>query len=121
MTTPGGEAPGNPKITIGAGPIQVPVPGFIASAGGAIGSGVQDITGGISSTVDAAESFADALIKTGAWLSDVKNWIRIAYVTTGIVLVTVGTIMIVKNTDAGAAIGSVAKKAATAGVEVAAA
>lgn len=54
---------------------------------------------------------AIALEHTAAWVSDVKNWIRVAYVLTGGIIIVAGLVMLIEQTNAGQAATKIAAKA----------
>lgn len=88
-------------------------PGLLDAAGNLI-EGAQNAAGNVvDNTVaigEAAGTIASSVTKTAAWLSDSKNWIRIAYVGGGglIVLVALGALL--RNTSVGGKVASSASK-----------
>ena len=49
------------------------------------------------SGLDAAKQGLEVTVKTAAWIANPKNWIRIAYVTGGVLVVLVGLNMVSRN------------------------
>lgn len=64
--------------------------------GSKVGARAAEGAGNVGDTYDALATGAKAVVKAGAWLSDTKNWVRVAYVTGGIVVVTIGLVAIMK-------------------------
>jgi len=62
---------------------NVPILGDLVKSGNAIQSGIE-------TTADATVSVARGAIKTGEWLSNPHNWLRILYVGLGAAVVVVG-------------------------------
>ena len=56
------------------------------------------------SPVSTAETFAQAFNKTAAWVSNSDNWVRIAYVAGGSIVILVGLSYMLSDTAAGRAI-----------------
>jgi hypothetical protein len=92
-------------IANGAASGLIPGYGAISGIAGAIGNG-------ISNPLDSLNLFADAVTKTAHWVSDSKNWIRVAYVGGGAVLAIGAIVALVGSTKA----GKVATKVATKGM-----
>ncbi len=86
----------------------------LADKAGDLIDGAQDAAGNVyDNTVaigEAAGTLASSVTKTAAWLSDSKNWVRIAYVGGGglIVLVAIGAVL--RNTPVGGKVAAVATK-----------
>jgi hypothetical protein len=66
--------------------------------------GIGDVATGIG-------TIAEAVAKTAVWLGDSRNWVRIAYVAGGAVLVGMGLSIVAKPVLAGTPAGRVAKAA----------
>lgn len=81
--------------------------------GGLPGAGAAD---NVVDGVQAAGTAVGYLEKGATWLSDSENWIRIAYVIGGSVVILVGINAIIQSTSAGRAVTGVATAVATKGV-----
>lgn len=79
-------------------------------------SPVSNVGGGVTNPIDGLASIGDATAKTAHWVSDSKNWIRVAYVGGGTILVIGALIAIINDTSVGKAATKVATKAATKGL-----
>lgn len=79
-------------------------------------SPVSNVGNGVPNPIDGLASIGDATAKTARWVSDSKNWIRVAYVGGGAFLVIGALITIVSNTNAGKVATKAATKAATKGL-----
>jgi len=92
------------------GTVPVPTsPGDVAGA----------VTGGLSDAVGAAVSAGNAVVSTGKWVSNPRNWVRVGYVIGGSVLVIVGLGHMLSQTGAGQAVVSGTKKVVSTGKKVA--
>lgn len=66
----------------------------------------------VSNPIDGLAAIGDATSKTAHWVSDSKNWIRVAYVGGGVILVMGALITLASDTSA----GKMALKVATKGL-----
>lgn len=87
-------------------------PGFWDKVGGAITGAIPGYNA-IKDTGEAAVTAVGYLSKTATWLSDSDNWVRIAYVTGGGIIVLAGLYAVIQSTSAGKAVTATAAKGAT--------
>lgn len=66
--------------------------------------------GTITDTTSAARTAGALLVKTAAWTSNPKNWLRVVYVVGGAVAAIAGIVTVVKSTEAGQTAISAGKK-----------
>jgi hypothetical protein len=83
--------------------------------------------GGLLGVIDDAASVAtftfrasEALVKTAAWVSSEKNWLRVGYVALGGVAIVAGLVMVARTTGAGRTVTRVAAKQVKKAAKVAA-
>lgn len=77
------------------------------------------VTGAAGAVVDVATSASqavDALQRGATWISQPKNWVRVAYVAGGSALVITALVQVVSSTGPGRAVIGAGKKAVTKGL-----
>jgi hypothetical protein len=87
------------------------LPGYLG--GKTVGETVKDNP--ITETAQAAAQGAQLLGKTAVWVSNSENWIRVAYVLGGSVIVIAGVVMVVQSTKAGQTVTKAATTVVTKG------
>lgn len=58
----------------------------------------------VTSTTGALVALADATKKTGSWVSNSRNWIRVGFVVGGAIVTIAGLVMVVESTKTGRAL-----------------
>lgn len=92
----------------------IPIPGPVGSAiagavnagatvAGAVPGAVSGVASGVTGAIDGLGSLAVAGIRAGNWISNRRNWVRIAYVAGGVTLVLGALLMIVTQRAEGRA------------------
>lgn len=109
---------GNPVSTVAVAPAggagtDNSVPNLINAAG--------DFVDLATSEVDTLVKVGTAVTKAGAWISNPSNWVRVAYVGGGIMLVTLGLYAVIGSTETGRTATNLAVKGAKKAAVVAAA
>lgn len=93
----------------------------IKSVLGGAGSAASDVVSGIKNTEDATVAVGKAAVSTAEWVSNPHNWLRVAQVVGGGMLVILGAYIAFKDTGAGKAASDAGKAAANAVPQVKAA
>lgn len=86
---------------------------------GGISGAVDDARAAGGAVVDVATSasqLVDAIQRSATWMAQPKNWVRVAYVGGGGVLVVAALVGVINSTQAGKAVLGPVKKAATKGI-----
>jgi hypothetical protein len=71
---------------------------------------VDPVLDAAGATAAALGNLVEFIGKTAVWISDAKNWVRIAYVTGGSVVVVGGIVMVLRSSSTGQAAIKTAKR-----------
>lgn len=83
-------------------------PGWLSKLGDVVAWPIGGLGGDIKDTASAAAATAQIVAKAAAWSSNPQNWIRVAYVVGGSVVIIAGLVMILGDTKAGRTVLSAA-------------